>query len=276
MCSIKHSYICWREQSYETLPVCILPTLQHQNISTQSMCRHSQGHGQTGNHLPHTVTPISSIWYFDHEILLRKLEKTFSIKGTVKKCIETYLTNWYQYVIIGDVNTDGATSDPIRVTKGIPKGSVLGFILFILYTSSLCDLCRSHGLNYQLFADDQKIYMSFKPGTTGTPSQCMSHLEACIEDTNHGWTPTCSNLIMKTIEFIILGTRQQLANVNEISIKVGNAVVRPVPNVRDLGFFLDCLLRMDSTLIKFVANWIHYSITYTKYDHTSKWIPQKY
>ena len=113
--------------------------------------------------------------------------------------------------------------------------------MFILYTSPLGDLCRSHGLNYQLFADDQKIYRSFKPGTTGTQSQCISHFEACIEDTR-SWMNT--NLLNdEKMESIILGTRQQLAKVNEISIKVGNAVVKPVPNVRDLGFFLDCLLK---------------------------------
>ena len=44
------------------------------------------------------------------------------------------------------------------------------------------------------------------------------------------------------MELIILGTRQQFAKVNEISIKVGNAVVKPVPNVTDLQFFLGCLL----------------------------------
>ena len=44
-------------------------------------------------------------------------------------------------------------------------------------------------------------------------------------------------------EFIILSNSQQLPEVNEISIKVGNAVVKPVANVRDLGFFLDCLLK---------------------------------
>ena len=86
----------------------------------------------------------------DHEIHLRRLEKRFSIKGTVNKWIESYLTNLYQCVIIGDVNTDGATSDPIGVTHSIPQGLVLGPILFILYTSPLGNLCRSHGLNCQL------------------------------------------------------------------------------------------------------------------------------
>ena len=113
---------------------------------------------------------------------LEGLKRDFCIKGTVHKGIESYLTNWYQLVIIGDVNTNWATSDPIRVTEGIPQDLDLGPILFILYTSPLCDLCWSPGLNYQLFADDQEIYMPFKPGTTGTQSQCISHLETCIED----------------------------------------------------------------------------------------------
>ena len=127
--------------------------------------------------------------------------------------------------------------------KVCPLGLVLGPILFILYTSPLDDICWSHVLNYQLFADDQKIYMSFKPGTTRMQSQCISHLEACIEDTRSCRNTNLLKLNDHKMEFIILGTRQQLAKVNEISIKVGNAVVKSVPNVRDLGFFLDCLLK---------------------------------
>ena len=57
-------------------------------------------------------------------------------------------------------------------------------------------------------------------------------------------------------EFIILGTKQQLAKINEISIKVGNAVVKPVQNVKDEGFFLDCLLKNDSISTRFLANCI--------------------
>ena len=151
------------------------------------------------------------------------------------------------------MNTNGNTSDPIRVTQGITQGLVLGPILFILYTSHHGDLCRSHDINYQLFADDQEIYMSFKPGTIGVQSQCLSHLEACIEDTGSWMNTSLLKLNDDKMEFIILGTRQQLDNVNEISIKVGNAVVKPVPNVRDLGFFLDCLLKMNSTSTRSVA-----------------------
>ena len=166
----------------------------------------------------------------------------------------------------------------LRSYKGHPgctQGLVLGPNLFTLYTRPLADLCRSHDLNYQLFADDQKIYISFKPVTTGMQSQCISSIEACIEDKRSWMNTNLLKLNDNKMEFIILGTRQQLAKSNEISIKVGNAVAKPVPNVRNLGFFLDCLLKMDSTSTKFVAIYIHYSITYTKYDHTLTWMAQK-
>ena len=214
MCSIKHSYICWREQSYGTQPVCILTTLQHQNISAQSMCSHSQGHGNQEITYLILLGLAAAFDTTDHEILLRRLEKRFSIKGTVNKWIESYLTNQYQCVIIGDVNTNGATSDPIRITQGTPMGSVLGPTLFILYKSPFGDLCRSHGQNYQLFADDQKIYMLFKPGSTGTQSQCISCLEACLEDTRPWMNTNLLKLNDDEMDFIILDTRQQLVQWN--------------------------------------------------------------
>ena len=219
---------------------------------------------------------LATFYTTDHEILLRRLEKRFGIKGTRNKWIDSYLTNQYQCVIIGDVNTNGATSGPIRIIQGISQGSVLGSILLILHTSPLGDVCMSHGLNYQLFADDQKIYMSFKPGTTGMQSQCISHLETCIEDTRSWMNTNLLKLNDEKMEFIILGTRQQLAKVNEISIKVGNAVVNPVPNVKRPRI----LSGLSSKKwiphpTRFVANCTHYSITYTKYNHTLTWIPQK-
>ena len=61
--------------------------------------------------------------------------------------------------------------------------------------------------------------MPFKPGTTGTQSQCISCLEACIKDTRSWMNRKLLKLNDEKMEFIILGTRQQLAKVNEISIK---------------------------------------------------------
>ena len=74
----------------------------------------------------------------DHTILLNKLETTFRIKDTALKWIASFLIGRTQQVAIGDLGTDlGVTSDPVTLTFGVPQRSVLGPILFTLYTVTL-------------------------------------------------------------------------------------------------------------------------------------------
>ncbi len=86
----------------------------------------------------------------DHKILLRKLT-SYGIRGTCYKWFESYLTNRTQYVRIN--KTKSITKD---VTCGVPQGSVLGPLLFIIYTNDLPNsLTHTHAI---LFADDTTIY----------------------------------------------------------------------------------------------------------------------
>ena len=155
----------------------------------------------------------------DHTILLNRLETTFGIKVTALKWIASFLTGRTQQVAIGDLGTDlGATSDPVTLTFSVPQGSVLGPILFSLYTVPLGKICKKHHVFYHLYADDTQLYLTFKLNKNRSKEECIHSLENCINEIRD-WM--CINLLKlndgKT-EFIILGTQEQLQKISHINI----------------------------------------------------------
>ena len=114
----------------------------------------------------------------DHTILLNRLETTFGIRDTALKWIASFLTGRTQKVAMGDLGSDlGGTSDPVTLTFGPPQGSVLGPILFTLYTSPLGKICKKHHTSYHLYGDDTQLYITFKPNRNGSKEKCIHSLE---------------------------------------------------------------------------------------------------
>ena len=73
----------------------------------------------------------------DHTKLRERLYKRFGITGLALNWISSYLHNRVQQGAIGDPNLDGVTSNPVTTNFGVPQGSVLGPILFTLFSSPL-------------------------------------------------------------------------------------------------------------------------------------------
>jgi len=93
-----------------------------------------------------------------HEILLRRLDTSFLISGTPLHWFKSYLSNRRQHVRVRSTS-----SQSTRMLCGIPQGSVLGAILFLMYGGDLQRLIEEHGLRPHLYADDSQIYGSYRP-----------------------------------------------------------------------------------------------------------------
>ena len=157
-------------------------------------------------------------------------------------------------MVIGDVNTDGAKSTPIELPPSVPKGFLLGLITFNLYMGPLVDICRDHGIVFILYTADQQVYLSFKLSSICSKEECITKHQSCIEDVGRWMTQNFLKHNTDKTEFILFGTRQQLAKVGHINIKVGPDTVIPVDVVRNLGYMMDKLHKNASHLNKLSCN----------------------
>jgi len=89
----------------------------------------------------------------DHKILLEKLFY-YGIKGTPLKLLASYLDNRFQCTKIGDTK-----SSFLNVTCGVPQGSVVGPLLFLIYIN---DIVKPFNFNTGLYADNINLHISWK------------------------------------------------------------------------------------------------------------------
>ena len=109
----------------------------------------------------------------DHEMFLNDLFE-MGLSGVVLKLLKCYLSLRSQSVII-----EGSASEFSNTKYGVPQGSILGPILFIVYVNSLSHIMLSHGVNFHVYADDTQIYI---PGnslaaTKNSLTSLMSDME---------------------------------------------------------------------------------------------------
>jgi len=181
----------------------------------------------------------------DHAILLHRLEQSYGVCGSAHDWFAAFLHGRTQSVRCGS-----SRSAPRSLLYGVPQGSVLGPILFLLYTADLIRLVESHGLSPHLYADDTQVYGSCRPGNTGDLQQLMS---ACISDIAAWMRSNRLQLNTAKTEVIWCTSAPRQHQIPATALMVGSDSVMPVRSVRDLGIYVDSDLSMRTHISKTVS-----------------------
>lgn len=148
--------------------------------------------------------------------------------------LKSYLSNRNQYVEI-----DGIRSSCREINQGVPQGSVLGPLLFSIYTTKLLTVI-THS-NYHQYADDTQIYISFP--YSNRDEACL-HLNQDLNKLTAFASQHYLNVNGLKSKFLVFGTSSQSERLlQHFKVKVNNTEILPTNSARNLGLILDTKLR---------------------------------
>ena len=151
----------------------------------------------------------------------------------------SYLTDRTQFVQI-----DGTNSSVRSLRYGVPQGSVLGPILYLLYTSPLGDIIRKHDMSFHLYADDTQLYTTFRCNKDDVQiSSTVCRIERCLEDIIRWMTANKLKLNTDKTELLILKSKFR-PSPSLPFIKVGDDNIQPTESTRNIGVIFDSTMSM--------------------------------
>ena len=176
----------------------------------------------------------------DHTILLQRLHE-LGIRDAALDWFRSYLSQRRPSV---DIN--GTTSSYWNLSFRVPQGSVLGPILFTLYTTPLGAIARKYQLNFHLYADDTQLYMAFKPNNAESLPLITSNIQNCVIDIKSWMTANMLQLNMDKTEVLVLMNKSLRNPITMNKIKIDSIDISTASSVRNLGAIFDSALSSES------------------------------
>ena len=179
----------------------------------------------------------------DHDVLISRLESLVGVTGKALLWFRSYLENRTQSVSISSV------SSPCALLKcGVPQGSVLGPILFTVYTLPIGDIVRSFGLKLHVYADDTQIYtFCVSQPTTSYPAS-IQQIERCVEELSKWMAVNKLKLNNDKTELMVLQNQHKKA-LMRLPLQIGDHSICPTSVVRNLGVLFDAKMTMEAQVM---------------------------
>ena len=188
----------------------------------------------------------------DHSILLSRLDNWFGIRNSALRWLTSYLTNRSQRIKV-----EGHLSSESGLLYGVPQGSVLGPLLFSLYTTPLSNIISIFSVPHHFFAYYSKLYLCFSKNDSVT---ALHNLQSCLNSVQSWMKANKLKLNPEKTEFLLIGhDRQRRKYLDLFPYTLLNIPTSSAEKARNLGVIFDVDLSLKSH-VSSVCNACYYHL----------------
>ena len=196
----------------------------------------------------------------DHSILTHRLQHWFGISSTALNLLSSFLSDRSQTVI-----TPASKSNPVLLEYGIPQGSVLGPLLYSLYTTPLHSIISKYpGLCCHFYADDTQLCVSFSPEL----ASAFTSIETCIKDIFSWMIGNKLSVNPDKTEYLLFNSRNIKV---PVSINFNLNTISPSKCAKNLGVIFQPDMSMDKHISSVVKTCFH---QLREFRHIRSFIPK--
>ena len=180
----------------------------------------------------------------DHTLLIDDL-MYIGVEGVALNWFKSYLENRSYHVIINETKSERRT-----LQRGVPQGSVLGPVLFPIYTIELAWILKQHNVKFKMFADDTQFYFIIN-----NVEDTISALNSLVYDIKQWMAKKKLKLNEEKTECLIIGTKHDTTKYDDLKeVSINNRGIILSRSVRDLGFVIDSNLTCNEQIQTVIKN----------------------